>query len=120
MTFLKITLAAALFAVTSCDSTKKNAQSEATTQTTKAMETKMMEEGFKKGTIVASKEEGDCPYTIQLEENGETLHYDPINLDAQYKQDGEKIWFTFRGLRMMNRCQKATPIEIEQMQKRAE
>jgi len=120
MTLLKITFSALILLVASCDGSKKAAASEAAAETTKAMETKMMEAGFQKGTIVASKDEGDCPYTISLELNGEMVHYDPINLDAAFQKDGEKIWFSFRGLKMMNRCDKATPIELEQIEKRAE
>jgi len=47
--------------------------------------------------------------------------YDPINLDesfSAFKQDGMKVWFTFAGLRMMNRCEKANPINLIDIQTR--
>jgi hypothetical protein len=68
---------------------------------------------------VTSKAEGDCPFAIMVEAE-EPYYLDPINLDESYKVAGEKIWFKFRGLRMMNRCDKASPIEISEIQKREE
>ena len=82
---------------------------------------KMMAAGFQAGTIVASDAEGDCPFTIRLEDKTGTLMYDPINLDksfSTFKQDGMKVWFTFAGLRMMNRCEKANPINLIDIQTR--
>lgn len=82
---------------------------------------KMMADGFKMGTIVASEAEGDCPYTIQMEgEDKQAYFLDPINLDESFKKNGEKIWFTYAGLRMMNRCIKANPVNIIDIQKREE
>jgi len=92
---------------------KKNEENTATSSE------EMMEEGFKKGIIVFSDVEGDCPYTIKMQ--GETAYFlDPINLEEAFKKDGEKVWFKFNGLRRMNRCEKANPVSIETMQKRAE
>ncbi len=80
----------------------------------------MIEEGFIKGIIVTSKVEGDCPITIQVEGKEGSYFLDPINLEDNYKNDGEKIWFKFAGLRRMNRCEKANPISIIEIQKRVE
>lgn len=79
----------------------------------------MMEEGFLKGTIVYSEVENDCPYTIRVDAE-EPYFLDPVNLDGKYEVDGEKIWFKYTGLRRMNRCEKANPINITEMQKRGE
>ena len=78
---------------------------------------KMTDAGFTLGTIAASKEEGDCPYVIQSEINGTTVMYDPTNLEEMYKKDGMKVWYKYNGLKMMNRCEKASPIKIAEMQK---
>jgi len=109
-----------VFVMSCCSSTK-------TTNTTEnsnnvEMETKkMMEEGFKKGVIVTSRKEGDCPITIQMQDEETTYFLDPINIAEKYKvTDGEKIWFKFTGLKMMNRCDKASPISITEIQKRVE
>ncbi|MFT7071938.1 hypothetical protein [Patiriisocius sp. Uisw_017] len=101
---------------TACCSSKKSSAN-ATQKPNEAIMTdaKMMEAGFKSGTIVASKIEGDCQFTIEM--TGEKLYFlDPINLEEQYKKDGMEVWFTFTGLRMMNRCEKANPINVNEIQ----
>ena len=80
----------------------------------------MVKKGFKMGTIIESKVEGDCPFVIRTEGIDKTLLYDPVNLDERYKKNGEKIWFTFVRLRRMNRCEKASPVNITAIQKREE
>lgn len=124
MTFLKTLLIAVTVGLTaSCSSTKKGMSSDATDETkavtNMAEDAKKMEAGFMKGTVIASKEEGDCPFVIQVEAE-ETYFLDPINMDETFQKDGEKIWFTFSGLRMMNRCDKANPINLIEIEKRTE
>tara|TARA_R110000772_G_scaffold115324_1_gene220148 strand:+ start:248 stop:619 length:372 start_codon:yes stop_codon:yes gene_type:complete len=110
-----------LASVVACSSTKtKEGSSEASTTTTTTTTTnddKMVNEGFIKGTIVFSDKPDDCAYTIQLE-GKDGLMYDPMNLDVKYQKHDEKIWFTFSGLRRMNRCVKANPINITDIKKR--
>jgi len=124
MTFIKTLLIAVVVTfAANCSSTKKGMNSDASTDT-KAMENvtedaKKMEAGFLKGTIVASTKEGDCPFVIKVEDK-EMYFLDPINMDESYQKDGMKIWFTFGGLRMMNRCQKANPINIIEIEARTE
>ena len=77
----------------------------------------MMESGFSMATVVASKTEGDCPFTIKMEDG--TL-FDPINLEDGFKKHDTKIWVKYSGLRMMNRCVKANPVRIDEIQKRVE
>ena len=120
MTLLKTSfLIFSVFIISCCSSTK-------TTNTTEnsnnvELETKkMMEEGFKKGIIVASDKEGDCPYTIQLMDENFPYYLDPINITEEFKKDGEKIWFKFNGLKMMNRCEKANPVSLTEIMKRVE
>ena len=120
MTFLKTSLSLFLLLALACNSSKNttsNNDNEMSSENNKT-EQKMMEAGFKKGTIVFSEEEGDCPYTIQIEESGNFL--DPINLEESYKAGGTEVWVKYNGLRRMNRCVKANPVSISEIQKRAE
>jgi hypothetical protein len=112
MTLFKSIVTVLSFGIISSCATKKDSEKSS------LEETKMLESGFSKASMVESKIEGDCPYTIQLSEGGVFL--DPINLDDAYKKQGEKIWVKYRGLRRMNRCDKANPVEIEEIQKRTE
>ena len=103
------------------DMSESNKVEAASLEAKKMQVEKMMAAGFQAGTIVASDAEGDCPFTIRLEDKTGTLLYDPINLDksfSSFKQDGMKVWFTFAGLRMMNRCEKANPINLIDIQSR--
>lgn len=90
-----------------------------TTTNNKIMDSeKMMAAGYKLGTIVYSDVEGDCPYTIKmLGDNKEFYYLDPSNLEESYKKDGQKVWIKFNGLRRMNRCEKANPVELVAIKK---
>ena len=86
-------------------------------------EKKMMEAGFLKGVVIKSDVEGDCQYTIRVigdKNYDESYLLDPINITNDYAIDGQKIWFKFAGLRMMNRCEKANPVNILEIAKREE
>jgi len=115
--FLKlVTLIIVLFFM-SCNSTNKT--TEETVKTKTEMEPKdMIAEGFVAGEISFSTKEGDCPITIKIEGKNGVYFYDPINITEEYKKEGEKVWFKFAGLRRMNRCDKASPINIIEIQKR--
>jgi len=122
MTLLKSIVIILFLSIMSCCATKKD--SNKTTQDTsktaiKMNNTKMIEAGFLNATIVASNEVGDCPFTIRVEDNNNAL-FDPINLDESFMKDGEKIWVKYSPLRMMNRCVKANPVKIVEIEKRVE
>ena len=88
-----------------------------------AEERENLQAGFVKGTIKAEPMGGACPYLIEVEGEGEgaaPYFLDPVNLMEYYQKDGTKIWFKFRGLRMMNRCEKANPISISEIKERSE
>ena len=115
MKLFKIAILTLCIGLTACCTSKKaSSDSETSNMKTSMTETEMMEAGFQSGTIVASNADGDCPFVIKTD-GKETLMYDPINITDDYKKDGMKIWFTFRGLRMMNRCDKANPVELIEM-----
>lgn len=104
-----LTTIAFLFLI-SCQSKK------ASTETIKISEEKMITEGFKKAVVIYSAVPGDCEYTISVE--GESTLFDPINLEASYKNSQTKIWVKYNPLRMPNRCEKANPVEITDISSR--
>lgn len=110
-----------LFAITliSCNSGSKATNGDGPNEEEIAMIAKKMKEaGFHSGTIVYSDAEGDCAYTIDVDSDDYKYLLDPINLDEKYQKDGAKIWFKFAGLKMMNRCEKANPVSIVEIQDR--
>ena len=108
--------------LSSCSANKKmnkETMEDKATESVKMEMNKMIEAGFTEGTIVASLAEGDCPFTIEVP--GENAYFlDPINLEEEFKVNGQKIWFKYAGLRMMNRCEKANPVNLIEIQKREE
>lgn len=119
MTLLKFSFGFLFFFAIACNSSKETTKDTTEMNSVKQQdEQKMMDAGFKKGVVVYSNAEGDCPYTIKLEESD--TYYDPINLEENYKTDGEKVWFQFNPLRRMNRCVKANPVYVSKIKKRAE
>lgn len=96
-----------LLTATSCQSKKTSSD------TMKISESKMIENGFKKATVVYSTIPGDCEFTIAVE--GETVLFDPINLEGKFQKSQAKIWVKYIPLRMPNRCEKASPIEISEI-----
>lgn len=119
MKFLNISILLLSGLLFSCNSTS-NTVSDSSENTTQMDTEKMIADGYTKGLIVISKIEGDCPITIQVDGKDGAYFLDPINLEDSYKNEGEKIWFKFTGLRMKNRCMKANPINIIEIQKRVE
>lgn len=109
-------------AIISCNSTAKTTEENSANDTSQAkMEAiKMKEAGFMSGTIVYSDAEGDCPYTIDVDSDDYQYMFDPIDLEEKYKKDGMKVWFKFGGLRMANRCVKANPVTILEIQEKME
>lgn len=82
---------------------------------------KMIASGYLPGRIIYSDFEGDCEYTVQLKDGDREFYYvDPINLEENFKRDGQTIWLKFNGLRRMNRCENANPVEITEIMNRDE
>lgn len=119
MKILKTSLVFLILIATSCCTSSKTSKNETKNESQEMMANskKMMAAGFTMGTIVASTKTGDCPYVISSEIGGNKVLYDPINLDEMYKKDGMKVWYKYNGLRMMNRCDKANPVNVSEVQK---
>lgn len=113
MTLFKTLIVSSIVLAASCNSTAKVTEDEmGDKEKSEMIAREMKEAGFYSGTIVYSDVEGDCPYTIDVDSDDYKYLLDPINLEENYKKDGMKIWFKFAGLKMMNRCEKANPINI--------
>jgi hypothetical protein len=119
MSYLKITLLLFSILCTACNASKSKEIKEENSTIMMEENNKMEEAGYKKGTIVYSDKENDCEYTIKMEGNS-AYFLDPEALEDTFKIDGELVWIKFRGLRRMNRCEKASPIELTEILKRAE
>ncbi len=78
---------------------------------TVAVETKKLENGFKKAIVYKTNLE-PCSYKLQVNE----IFYDPINLTENFKKDKLKVWVKFNGLRMKNRCSNLQPINIQEVE----
>lgn len=109
---IKFTLISCLFLTIACNGTKETMATKA--NETMEQEKAMMEQGFTKGTMVHSKEEGDCEYTIKLEDG---RYFESTDLKETFMKDGVTVWFTYRPLRRMNKCEKANPVAINEMKK---
>lgn len=82
---------------------------------------KMMAEGYLPGRIIYSDLADDCEYTIQLKADEKEFYYvDPINLEQSFRRNNQTVWVKFNGLRRMNRCEKAAPVEITEIKNRDE
>lgn len=116
LTFLSVLLIA-------CSSTNKATSEEKNVTNTKEIEMKnseMLAAGFTMAEVVESKVEGDCPFTLKMKNKDNVYYLDPINITDEFKKDGEKVWVKYSGLRRMNRCTKASPVTVLEMEKRIE
>ena len=109
---IKFTLISSLLLIMACNGTKELTSEQASKNM--AQEKEMIAQGFTRGTIVHSKAEGDCEYTIKLEDG---RYFESTDLKDEFKKDAMQVWFTFRPLRRMNTCQKANPVGISEMKK---
>lgn len=106
MKFKNIYLGVILLII-SCKTTENK---KTNTSETQMNQKQMIADGYKKGVVIASDKEGDCPYVIKLQVNDTTHHYDPVDLPDAYKDHEKKIWFKFTPSRRPNRCNNANPV----------
>ncbi len=124
----KLSLSALLFsfALLSCGTSQNSPQNVETNsaeeiEAKKVMAEQMMAAGYLPGRIIYSDLADDCEYTIQLKSGERDFYYvDPINLENPFRVNNQTIWVKFNGLRRMNRCEKAAPVEITEIKNRDE
>ena len=119
MTLIKTIFSIIILATVSCCTSSKNTTTGTQGGNDNAMtsDKQMMEAGYTKGTVVYSAVEGDCPYTIETTISDNAVFFDPINLEQEFKADGTEVWFKYGPLKMMNRCDKASPVSVIEMMK---
>lgn len=110
-TFLITTALCSLMSLSSCKSTQEAAKEEITTSVMNKKET-LLKEGYTAGTIVHSTKEGDCEWTIKLEDG---RYFESPTMKDKYKKNDMKVYFKFHPQRRMNQCTKASPVEITEM-----
>ena len=123
MLLIKSTITFFSVLLIACSSTNKATSEEKNVTNTKEIEMKtseMLAAGFTMSEVVESKEEGDCPFTLKMKNKDNVYYLDPINMTDEFKKHGEKVWVKYSGLRRMNRCIKANPVSIIEIEKRIE
>lgn len=102
-----------LILIVACNGTKETVATKAT-ENNMEQEKEMIAQGFTKGTIEYSREEGDCEYTIKLEDG---RYFESSDLKDEFMKDSMTVWFSYRPLRRMSMCNKANPVAITEMKK---
>jgi len=110
-TLLLATAFCSLLSLSSCKSTQE-IEEQQLIETKMAQKETLLKEGFTAGTIIHSTEEGDCEWTIKLD-NG--IYYESLIMKDEFKKDNLEVFFKFRPLRRMSKCTKANPVEIVEM-----
>lgn len=113
-------LAFAVVSLASCNSSKaktSTSKSSVKNQTQTQAQASTPTDKEYKGIIIHSTAEGDCEYVIALEDERNVM-FDPVNLLGNFKKNGTRVWFTFRSLKMPNRCDKANPISLTEIRER--
>ena len=120
-TIIKFSLVSLMAVSLSCNSAKtavndESAVNDTVTETSKQMESQLINEGYSVGTMKYIKN-SKCSYIIVDEKT--KVNFDPINIDnekfSSFKSENMKVFYKYRPLRMMNRCNEAQPIELEEM-----
>ena len=100
-----------------CSSKKTSTDIAPKSQINTVKKTELISKNFTPGVIQESPKNEDCLFTILVsEQNKQPYSLDPINLDEAYKKNGLAVSFKYRPLRMVNRCQSANPVEIQEIQ----
>jgi len=110
---LSIAAIAILLFVISCKS-KKAASNEAETID---MVNKLKSEGYLRGVVKLSNDDGACPVVIDLDDPNYGYLLDPTNIDEEFRKNGLAVWVKYIPLRMQNRCDNAHPIEITEIKR---
>lgn len=76
--------------------------------------TKELNKTHTKGTIIDNSKLDGCTYLIVLEDHST---FEPINLDATFKQDGLQIYFLYKKSNAMSVCMAGQPITLLEIKK---
>lgn len=101
-----------LMSLSSCKSTQETKKEMIIATNNEAQKEVFMKEGYTSGIIVHSEEEGDCEWTIKLEDG---RHYESMSMKEEFKKNDLKVYFKFIPQRRMSNCTKASPIEITEI-----
>lgn len=110
-TLIIATALCSLLSFNSCKSTQEVDQQELTASKMEQKDT-LLKEGFTAGTIVHTKEEGHCEWTIKVDGG---LVYESLVMKDEYKKDAMQVYFKFIPQRRMSKCTNANPVEITEM-----
>lgn len=123
--FIKFFTLCLIVLYTSCKSTKETIQDSNSNVMSieqsdyKAMDAKMLTDGFEIGEIKHLKN-SECEYVII--DQATKSKFDPVNISEEvfkdFQKDTLKIYYKYHPLRMMNRCSEANPVELIEIKKR--
>lgn len=105
-------IAAATITISSCG---QKAVTDKNLKTTDVKETTFDATGYTAGTIVQSKTEGDCKWSIELKDG---KYVEAIDMNKDFLVNGTTVWIKYTPQRRMQRCDKAAPVAINEMVKR--
>jgi len=66
-------------------------------------------QGYTQATVTDYSELDGCRYLLIT---GDSVKYNPINLDTTYQHNGLIVWFRFKPVQMPNTCMTGTTIRI--------
>ncbi|GAA4275888.1 hypothetical protein [Aquimarina mytili] len=120
--FLKTACFILILSTLNCTSAQKAGATDTSETKTDAQNIpakEMIEKGFSKGTLTASKSEG-CPFILNVEAYKDNL--DPINLNDFFNPDEvpDQVWVKYANLRMPSRCNDARPVSLLEIRTRKE
>lgn len=110
-TLIITTVFCSFLSLTSCKNTKEVTQQELTTLRMEQKST-LLEKGYTAATIVQTKEEGYCEWTIKAD-NGKI--YESLVMNDTFKKDAMQVYFKFIRQRRQSKCTNANPVEITEM-----
>lgn len=105
-------IALIFLAVTSIGCKAKEKQEEAVKQEVTKDTSANKFEGYTKGTIVDKTGLDGCKFVIKVRED---KHFEPVNLDEKFMQDGLTVYFKYRLSRAASICMFGQPIILSEI-----
>lgn len=93
----------------------QKAITEETNKITEMKDNKFKKEGYTSGTIVQSKAEGDCEWSIKLADG---RYFESKDMSKEFMVNNLEVWFKYTPQRRMQVCDKASPVSINTMVKK--